>query len=140
MDSNSDTALPGAVEVARLNQTASNEEMRSLRLVLDEIRQLRASQVDILALLQQKSDSKADFAHILKLSQSLAQNFNANTTDDMKQAVMDFWRDIIPTKENMSKSFERCISLFYQHPQFVKMTLHRYTIACLWPRMELLQN
>ncbi|PMD39427.1 hypothetical protein L207DRAFT_583302 [Hyaloscypha variabilis F] len=121
MDSNSDTALPGAVEVARLNQTASNEEMRSLRLVLDEIRQLRASQVDILALLQQKSDSKADLADPRKLSQSLAQNFNADVIDNIKQAVMEFWRDIFPTQENVSKSLERWISLVFRDPQFIKI-------------------
>jgi hypothetical protein len=118
-DNNSDTALPGAVEVARLNQTASNEEMRSLRLVLDEIRQLRASQVDILALLQQKSDSKADLADPRKLSQSLAQKFKANITDEMEDAIMDFWEEIFPTKENIFKSLERWVSFLHQDPQLI---------------------
>jgi hypothetical protein len=97
------------------------EEMRSLRLVLDEIKRLRASQVDILALLQQRSDSKADLARLRKLSQSLVQSLNAHISDNMKDAVMKFWRKIFPDQENISKSLERWMSLVHQDPRLTKV-------------------
>jgi hypothetical protein len=104
----------------RSDRLTSNDERGSLRLVLDEIQQLRASQVDILALLQQRSDSKADFAHILKLSQSLAQNFNADMAAEMKLRAIEFWRKIFPTQDNVSKSLERWISLVGGRGAFIE--------------------